>query len=270
MLIIEVSMKKSNKLTVFYVISSVSLFLVLLLGGIYGVYVSVGLNFVRSNSVPNEIAGGNNGLANVSFGGSVNYSPSMVGVIFLSIILIVIAVFDFITLIKQVIFFKQFKAIERSSLTKKVESKTPSKGSVIFWTFVVDILSLVAGISGLFINNRSFAYGNEMSWLFYLVDGLVSVLSLVSIILLIAKLKNKATEKRLSQNPKQKNVFQNSENKNKKKKKVDSNEIAQMEYNLMKLESMKKGKIVTDDEYKKLRKQILSFERQKNNLDVSQ
>ena len=87
MLVIEVSMKKSNKLTVFYVISSVSLFLVLLLGGIYGVYVSVGLNFVRSNSVPNEIAGGNNGLANVSFGGSVNYSPSMVGVIFLSIIL---------------------------------------------------------------------------------------------------------------------------------------------------------------------------------------
>ena len=38
----------------------------------------------------------------------------------------------------------------------------------------------------------------------------------------------------------------------KKKKKVDSNEIAQMEYNLMKLESMKKGKIVTDDEYKRL------------------
>ena len=262
-------MKKSNKLTVFYVLSSVSLFLVLLLGGIYGVYVSVGLNFVRSNSVPNDMAGGNNGLANVSFGGSVNYSPSMVGVIFLSIILIVIAVFDFITLIKQVIFFKQFKAVNDSKITKKIESKIPSKGSVIFWTFVVDILSLIAGIAGLFINNRSFAYGNEMSWLFYLVDGLVSVLSLVSIILLIAKLKNKATEKTAFKKATHKNGVSSSENKPKKKKKVDSNEIAQMEYNLMKLESMKKGKIVTDFEYKKLRKQILSFEKQKNNLDVS-
>ena len=150
-------MKKSNKLTLFYVISSISLFLVLLLGGIYGVYVSVGLNFVRLNSMPNEIVGGNNGLSNVSFGGSVNYSPSMVGVIFLSIILIVIAVFDFITLIKQVIFFKQFKAVKNSNLTRKIESKTPSKGSVIFWTFFVDILSLIAGVVGLFINNKSFA-----------------------------------------------------------------------------------------------------------------
>ena len=262
-------MKKSNKLTVFYVISSVSLFLVLLLGGIYGVYVSVGLNFVRLNSMPNEMVGGNNGLNNVSFGGSVNYSPSMVGVIFLSIILIVIAVFDFITLIKQVIFFKQFKAVKNSNLTKKIESKTPSKGSVIFWTFFVDVLSLIAGIAGLFINNKSFAYGNEMGWLFYLVDGLVSVLSLVSIVLLISKLKNKATEKSLSQKHKQKSMGISSENKPRKKKKVDSNEIAQMEYNLMKLESMKKGKIVTDDEYKKLRKQILSFEKTKNNADVS-
>ena len=108
-------MKKSNKLTVFYVLSSVTLFLVLLFGGVYGVYISVGLNFVRgtvSNPVQNE------GVSNVSFGGNVNYSPSMTGVIFLSIVLIVISIFDFITLIKQVIFFKQFKAVKNSKITK--------------------------------------------------------------------------------------------------------------------------------------------------------
>lgn len=266
MLKIEGIMKKSNKITLFYVISSVSLFLVLLLGGVYGVYVSVGLNFVRSNTIPNEMVGNNNGLTNVSFGGSVNYSPSMVGVIFLSIILIIIAIFDFITLIKQVIFFKQFKAIEKSKLTKKIESKTPSKGSVIFWTFVVDILSLIAGVAGLFINNRSFIGGNEMSWLFYLVDGLVSLLSLLSIILLIIKLKNKATEKSFKGAEKKKQTSQNEKIKNNKiNKSVGSKEISQMEYNLMKLESMKKNKIVTEDEYKKIRKQILNFDNTKTN-----
>ena len=99
-------MKKSNKLTIFYVLSSVTLFLVLLVGGIYGVYVSVGLNFVRG-TVTDEVAGG--GVSNVSFGGNVNYAPSMAGVIFLSIILVIISVFDFITLLKQIVFFKQFK-----------------------------------------------------------------------------------------------------------------------------------------------------------------
>ena len=263
-------MKKSNKITVFYIISSLSLFFVLLFGGVYGVYVSVGLNFVKSNQIPNEMIGNNNGFANVSFGGTVNYSPSMIGVIFLSIILIIIAVFDFITLIKQVIFFKQFKAIEKSKITKKVESKTPSKGSVIFWTFFVDILSLIAGISGLFINNRSFMCGNEMSWLFYLVDGLVSILSLVTIILLIAKLKNKATEKNLTRHSKRKQVESDSKVQIQKiKKSVGSKEISQMEYNLLKLDSMKKNKIVTEEEYKKIRKQILSFDNIKSNIDFS-
>ncbi len=268
MLTIEGNMKKSNKITALYVLSSVSLFLVLLFGGIYGVYVSVGLNFVRSNTLPNEMVGNNNGLANVSFGGSVNYSPSMVGIIFLSIILIVIAVFDFITLIKQVIFFKQFKAVNDSKITKKIESKIPSKGSVIFWTFVVDVLSLIAGISGLFINNRCFVYGNEMSWLFYLVDGLVSVLSLLSIILLIVKLKNKATEKKSAKKIKT-DSKEFSGQKSKTQKSVGSKEISQMEYNLLKLESMKKNKIVSESEYKKIRKQILNFSCEKNNIDFS-
>lgn len=261
-------MEKTNKITVFYVISSVTLFLVLLLGGVYGVYVSVGLNFVRSNTPVGDY-GGENGIANVSFGGNVNYSPSMVGVIFLSIILVVISIFDFFTLIKQVIFFKQFKAVNNSSLTKKIEAKTPSKGGVIFWTFIVDILSFIAGVAGLFINNRSFAGGNEMSWLFYLIDSVVALLSLLSIILLIVKLKNKATEKKNSNVKKDKLALGADERKTRtraKKESLDTKDFSQMEYNLMKLDSMKKAKIVTEEEYKKIRKKILNFDFSKNAL----
>ena len=264
-------MKKSNKLTVFYVISSVALFLVLLLGGVYGVYVSVGLNFVRSNTASSDLVG-ENGIANVSFGGNVNYSPSMVGVIFLSIILVIISIFDFITLLKQIVFFKQFKAVKNSKLTKKIEEKTPSKGGVIFWTFLIDIISLIAGIAGLFINSRSFAGGNEMSWLFYLIDALVSILSLLSIILLIAKLKNKATEKRSVEN--KVNKFHSNEkvkikSSEKEKKELNSKEIEQIEYNLMKLDAMKKSKLVSDEEYKKLRKKILNVSNSKKSVDLN-
>ncbi len=250
-------MKKSNKLTVFYVISSVSLFLVLLFGGIYGVYVSVGLNFVRS-SVPEPI--GETGVSNVSFGGNVSYTPSMTGIIFLSIILVAISIFDFVMLIKQVIFFKQFKAVKNSKITKKVEQKTSSKSGVIFWTFVIDILSLGAGVAGLFINSRSLAGGVEMGWVFYAVDILVSVLSLLSIILLIAKLKTKSNVKSLQKSERKNLTAENHQTHDKNKQKiVTQKDINQMEYNLMKLESMKKGKIVTDDEYKKLRRNILNF-----------
>ena len=52
---------------------------------------------------------------------------------------------------------------------------------------------------------------------------------------------------------------------NKINKSVGSKDISQMEYNLMKLESMKKNKIVTEDEYKKIRKQILNFDNTKTN-----
>ena len=252
-------MKKSNKITVFYVLSSVTLFWVLLLGGVYGVYVSVGLNFVRG-TMPDTI--GENGVSNVSFAGNVNYSPSMTGVIFLSIILVVISIFDFITLIKQVIFFKQFKAVKNSKAVKKIEQKVPSKSGVIFWTFFIDIISFIAGIVGLFINNRSFVNGNEMGWLFYLIDGLVSLLSLVSIVLLVVKLKNKAISNSVE---KKKQSRKNDENESlhspsiKTSKSSSLKDINQMEYNLMKLDSMKKNKIVSDDEYKKLRKKILNL-----------
>lgn len=257
-------MNKSNKITVFYVLSSIGLFLVLLFGGVYGVYVSVGLNFVRGTvQAPVE----NNGISNVSFGGNVNYSPSMTGVIFLSIILVLISIFDLITLIKQVIFFKQFKAVKNSKLTKKIEKKTPSKGGVIFWAFFVDIISFIAGIVGLFINNNCFAGGNEMSWLFYLIDSLVSILALLSIILLISKLKNKATSNsKKASNYNKKSVYPKTL---KNHDSLDSKEINQMEYNLLKLESMKKNKIVTDEEYKKLRRKILELKSPEKKLNES-
>ena len=264
-------MKKSNKLTVFYVISSITLFLVLLFGGIYGVYVSVGLNFVRGAPTTNGVVG-ENVANNVSFGGTVNYAPSMTGVIFLSLILVIISIFDLISMIKQIVFFKQFRAVRDSNITKKIEQKTPSKGGVIFLTFVVDVVALIAGIAGLFINNRSFVSGIEMSWVFYLVDGLVSALALLSIILLIAKLKNKATEnkniKKVATSKSLDGSRKTSSSGNKKR--VNSKDINQMEYNLMKLESMKKGKIVTDDEYKKLRRKILNFKGSENIFADSQ
>ena len=153
-------MNKSNKLSLFYVLSSVLLFFALIGGGIYGIYISVGLSFV-SNSVPESIDAG--GISNVSFGGSVNYTPSMTGVIFLSIALIVISIFDFITLIKQIVFFKQYKLISNSTLEKKIEQKTKSKSSVIFWTILIDLISFTAGIAGLFVNNNSFVNDNNVS-----------------------------------------------------------------------------------------------------------
>lgn len=254
-------MKKSGKLTVVYILTSIGLFLVLLGGGVYGIYVSVGLSFVRS-SVPefSELGGG---AANVSFGGTANYSPSMTGIIILSAILVGLAIFDFINLIKQIVFFKQFKVVKNSKLEKKVESKVRSKGSVIFWTFLIDILSLAAGIAGLFINGRSFFEEGNYSWIFYAVDIAVSVLSLVSIILLIAKLKARKQEGKPYANKKTavKHTSQNGETRKPEQRSVEPKEINQMEYNLIKLEALKRGKLITKDEYEKLRKKVLKFKK---------
>lgn len=247
-------MKKSNKVSVFYVLASIGLLLVLLGGGAYGLYVSVGLNFAKS-SVPN-ISEGGNGVANVSLAGTVNYTPSMTGIILLSIFLIALSVIDFIILIKQIVFFKQFKVIRTSKLEKKIEEKTKSKGAVIFWTFVIDILCFATGIVGLFINARSFAGKSNFSWVFYAVDIAVSVFALLSIILLIIKLKNR--KKIREEYHKQQNSL---ELKKREIKPVEARDINQMEYNLVKLEAMKKGKLLSEEEYKKLRKKILNLKR---------
>ncbi len=246
-------MKKSNKLSVFYVLSSLVLFLALLGGGAYGLYVSVGLNFAKS-SVPNIAGGGE--VTNVSFAGSVNYTPSMTGVIFLSIILVVLAIIDFILLIKQIVFFKQYKFIRTSAIEQKIEEKTKSKGKVIFWTFFFDILCIAVGIVGLFINGRSFAGKSNFSWVFYAVDIAVSLFALLSMILLIIKLHKKKKE--------MKEIHKNVECVEKKKttlkkEKIEPKDINQMEYNLIKLEALKKGKLISPEEYKKLRKKIINF-----------
>lgn len=257
-------MKKSKKLTVFYCLASIALFLSLLIGGGYGIYVSVGLNFARS-SVPNIAE---NGMAsNVSITGNMNYTPSMTGVIILSVILIILAIFDFVSMIKQIVFFKQFKIVKNSKLEKNIEKKTKSKSSVIFWTILIDLLSLAAGIAGIFINNRSFAGKSNFSWVFYAVDIAVSVLALLSIILLIAKLKTKS---KLGEKSGEKTKRANTSQGGRKNYRVSAGDINQMEYNLVKLEALKKSKMVSVDEYKKLRKQVLKFGFLDNNFEKSE
>lgn len=266
MLNIEEIMKKSNKLTFFYCLASIALFLSLLIGGGYGIYVSVGLNFARS-SVPNIAE---NGMAsNVSITGNVNYTPSMTGVIILSIVLIILAIIDFVALIKQVVFFKQFKFVKNSKLEKNIEKKTKSKSSVIFWTIFIDILALAAGIAGVFVNNRSFAGKSNFSWVFYAVDIAVSLLALLSIILLIAKLKNKANINEKDSNYR-KTGSRDYTQKTKNTYRVNPKDINQMEYNLIKLEALKKGKMVSEEEYKKLRKQVLKFNFSENIYEKSE
>ena len=247
-------MKKSNKVSVFYVLASIALFLVLLIGGGYGVYVSVGLNFAKS-SVPN-IAEGGGGVSNVSIAGTVNYSPSMTGIILLSIGLVVLAIIDLTILIKQIVFFKQFKAVRNSKIEQKIERKIKSKGIVIFWTFVIDIVCFAVGILGVFVNGRSFAGRSNFSWFFYTVDIAVSVLSLLSIILLIIKLKGKKKESELGSKPIEHHKIEAIKESSRP---LEAKDINQMEYNLIKLESMKKGKLISDEEYKKIRKKILNL-----------
>lgn len=255
-------MKKSSKLTVVYILTSIGLFLVLLGGGVYGIYVSVGLSFVRS-SVP-EFSELGSGASNVSIGGTANYSPSMTGIIILSAILVGLAIFDFINLIKQIVFFKQFKVIKNSKLEKKVESKVKSKGSVIFWTFLIDILSLAAGIAGIFINNQSFFEEGNYSWMFYAVDIAVSVLALISMILLIVKLKARKsdTQTGLNKRVRNKNSDKNyGESRKIEYRAIEPKDINQLEYNLIKLEVLRRGKLISKEEYEKMRKKILKFNR---------
>ena len=257
-------MKKTNKISVFYIISSVALMLVLLVGGVYGVYVSVGLNFVKSsvNNFAENVAGQ---ATNVSFGGAVNFESSMTGVIILSIFLIVLGVFDIVSLIKQVIFFKQFKAVRESKIEQNIEKKVKSKGGVIFFAIVLDILSVLAGVAGIFINARSFAGGNVV-WVLYVIDALVAILAVLSFVFLIIKLK------------KAKKIMKENQNENSGQicvdeclEKVNANmcdyekqiDIDDIEYQLLKLKYLKSSRIINSDEYEKLRQKVIGFQTQK-------
>jgi len=258
-------MKKSNKVTAFYVLSSILLFGALIFGGVYGIYVSSGVNFMGSamNNVPNT----SGTASNVSMGAeSVGMRPSMSGIVILSITLIVISVLDFVSLIKQIIFFKQFKMVRESSVEKSIEKKVKSKGSVVFFTILIDLLSLAAGVSGLFLNTRSFVR-NGILWVLYLIDGVIVAFSLLSFILLIVKLK---------QNKKLNNENKNANFKNNSQKPCEFHEksanysqnnkidLEDIEYNLLKLKTMRSSKMISEEEFKELRKKILPIKKQRS------
>lgn len=250
-------MKKTNKISIFYITTSLTLLLVLIFAGIYGIYVSVGLSFIRNSA--ESVTGMAGGYAsNVSFGGTVNFEYSMIGIIILSIALIVLAIFDLISLIRQIILFKQFKLIKNSNIQKGVENKVKSKGIVIFFAVVVDLLSIVLGIVGIVINGRTFAR-NNYAWIFYLIDILIVVLAIMSIIFLIMKMKalkpdasNQTKRVILKSEKEEGNKETNS--KNLKNKNYD---IDEFEYKLLKLKNLKNSKVLTKDEYDKIRNNIM-------------
>lgn len=250
-------MKKSNKISVFYIITSLTLLLILIFGGVYGIYVSVGLSFIRQSA--ENVAGGIEGSAsNVSFGGTVNFDYSMTGIIILSIALVILAIFDLISLIRQIVLFKQFKMVKNSAFEKGVEKKVKSKGIVIFFAVLVDLLSVTLGIVGIFLNGRSFA-GHNMAWLFYVVDILIVILSIMSIVFLIMKLKAVKGDAQVSKKRiliKNENDTESKES-NSKPEKNKSYDIDEFEYKLLKLKNLKNSKVLTKDEYERIRSNIM-------------
>ncbi len=258
-------MKKSNKISVIYVCCSLLLLGALLFGGVYGIYVSVGLSFMRS-SVSNVTEGVQNmGVNNVSYGGSVNFSSSMVGVIILSIVLIVLAILDMISLIRQIVFFKQFKPVRESKIEKTIEKKIKSKTAVIVFVCVVDILSIIVGVVGIFINARSFS-GNNVSWVLYVVDGLIAVLSLTSLVLLFVKLKKLKNDnvKQCENNELTKIKYEpvGVSVMNGNKQKFDIDEVNDIEIMLLKLKYLKLARLISNEEYIDFRNKILPKEKE--------
>ena len=256
-------MKKSNKLTVVYVCSSLVLFFVLVGGGVYGLYLSIGLSFVRSGGF--DAQNNFDGVANVSYGGSVNFSPNMTGVIMLSVVLIILSLFDLIAMIKQIVFFKQFKFISNSKIEQMVERKIKSKGGVVFFVVLVDILSLIAGVLGLIVNMRSLA-GGGVSWVLYLIDALIVLFALISLILLIMKLKKiKKFQNEQKSNLEYKGI-QTIDNIGLRKDFGFQNfDIDECEYLLLKLKYLKLSKLISLEEYQHIRNKI--FSKQNNNLE---
>lgn len=245
-------MKKSNKLTMFYVLSSIVLFLTLLGGGVYGVYLSAGLMFVRSNM--QDFSGGNV-ARNVAYGGmsdSVVEAPSL-GVMVLSIVLIVIAIFDFVSLVKQIVFFKQFKFVEDSNFEQSVEKKIKLKKSVVVFACVIDIVSIVVAVIGFFVNARGLA--GVSSWVFYVIDGAVCLFAVMSLVLLLVKLKNvKKIHTENIEILKRKTTCETNLND------VDFDFVDKVEYFLLKLKHLKSSRVISAEEYDGIRKNFFDFE----------
>lgn len=247
-------MKKSNKISFFYIATSLTLLLVLIFGGVYGIYVSVGLSFIRQSA--ENVSGIENAASNVSFGGTVNFNYSMVGIIILSVALIILAIFDLISLIRQIVLFKQFKMVKNSSLEKGVEKKVKSKGVVVFFAVLVDLISVTLGIVGICLNGRSFA-GNNYAWIFYVVDIVIIILSVMSIVFLVMKLRALKPEKQNYVRELGKNQStEESKNLGSKSNKTKY-DIDEFEYKLLKLKNLKNSKVLTKDEYERIRSNIM-------------
>lgn len=258
-------MKKSNKISLFYVITSLTLLLILVFGGVYGIYVSVGLSFIRKSAESVTGMGGMGSASNVSFGGTVNFEYSMVGIIVLSIALIILSIFDLVSLIRQIVLFKQFKIVRTSKLEQNVEQKIKSKSSVIFFAVLVDLVSVVLGVIGIFLNGKSFA-GNNYAWIFYVIDVLIIILSIMSIVFLIMKIRafkgntiNLKQKEPDNKNLRANNISNASHQENEIKGSVEkkSYDIDDFEYKLLKLKNLKNSKIITKDEYENIRKNIV-------------
>ena len=264
---------KSSKVSVFYVMTSLALLVALIFGGVYGIYVSVGPTFAKS-SVSNLTNISRS--AEVSYGGSVNFQSSMTGVILLSIVLIVLAIVDLVLLIRQIVFFKQFKYVKNSGFEQKIEKKVKSKGVLIFFVCLFNVLTFCVGIAGIFVNARAFV-GNNVSWVLYVVDSLVSIFALISFVLLLKKLgqlKKKKKQYEGNSQIEQTNQTQIEIDKSKDVKdelgdkeninnKFENLSINELEYKLLKLRLLKSSKIITADEYHALRKQILKIDESK-------
>ncbi len=262
-------MKKSNKISVFYILSSIMLLFVLVGGGVYGIYVSLGFKFM--NNTFSNVVGGVDSATNVAYssgGYAENYS--MTGVIILSIALIVLAIFDFISMIKQLMFFKQFKVVKNSTLEQVVERKVKSKKSVIVFACTIDVLSFIVGVVGLFVNARTMPR-ITYSWVFYLIDGFVCLFAIVSLVLLFVKLKKvKENYKQMREECERTNTISTKTTVSDKILNHCVADIDNLEYFLLKLKHLKSSKVISVEEYSKLRELIFGFDFKDEKIKVEQ
>jgi hypothetical protein len=161
--------------------------------------------------------------------------------------------------------------IRESGIEHFVERKIKSKSSVIFFACLINVVSFLAGVAGIFVNLNSFIDGG-LSWILYVVDGLVAVLAVVSFVLLIKKVqmnkKNKENNESMgSQHKSDKNrltILGINANEHKEGYEEDKNlKIDSVEYILLKLKSMKESKIISSDEYDYLREKMVGIPKQK-------
>lgn len=271
--------KKSKKISIFYIISSLSLLALLVFAGVYGLYISVGLSFMRSN-VSNLAEGG--GVRTVSYGIMSNYESSMTGVIILSIAIIVLSIFDIVSLFKQIHLFKQFNVVQKFE-SKFGSDKKIRKTPIIAFAVIVDLLSIGLGIAGIFVNSSAFSSTN-MTWVIYLIDALVSLFGAICLVLLIAKVVTvKKNGQRFANKISGETADRDTSDESEQMSKHASGgnfelnagggfgiDVDKIGYNLLKLKNLKSMKMISDEEFNLIRKKLLNFEsgaEDKNNDD---